>query len=768
MAFKERLKELLNNAKEIVSSDPEESLRNVLELYSELKESNDYESIGKICKLIGTIYLKNGQTLKAHEYYLQGIANFKLVNNYGEMGNIYNNLIIVSYYLKTYEKTEEFSRLALQNFEKAGEAEGVISITNNLAKYYRNIGAFDKAYSLLKKIISNYERFMTRESRVVMFANYANVSINLGHVDEGVKILTDLSEEVEEHHDKQGVTLVNLYLTEYYESIGDYKSALACHKKRFNSAIIGRQEDISSDLNRYLSSFNIDIDRLQYDRMVKQNEELVQAHNVVSQKNGFLETLINTIPLPLFYCDFDYYYLGCNDAYSKYFQTDKQDLIGKKVRNFLLNENESKYLSERLFDLKEHKKPVHFIAEITRFDNDRRTIELFLSLFYGKDGEIAGILGMIKDITQEKKQQYEIKELNAHLKSMLESASQVYICSINRDYQYKYFNKNYADSIKRHIGKTISQGSSYFERYQNAEEIVEKQKLLERVFSGELISGVREYDDVSPHEILQYFYSPIIEEDGKVIGVTVFSYDITERVLAQRELARSNKTKDKFFSIIAHDLRSPIGNIKSALEFITTEEELPKEEVMELLGKLTGSAINTYDLLENLLQWSLTQRGLLENNSTSYWLSTLIDDAIKLSHNMANSKSINIEVICARQLKVFADKNMFFTILRNLLNNAIKYSYEDSTIIVKAESDDKYILIKIIDQGVGIKPEVIPYLNQMDKTVTTFGTSGEVGSGLGLVLCHELVEKLGGKIWIESEEGKGSTFSFTFPVHESY
>jgi signal transduction histidine kinase len=416
--------------------------------------------------------------------------------------------------------------------------------------------------------------------------------------------------------------------------------------------------------------------------------------------------------------------------------------------------------------LKKHKNPVQFITKLTIGDRDTRTIELFFSLFYGDDGEVAGILGMIKDITQEIEKNREIKEVNAHLKSVLESASQVYICSIDRDYKFKYFNKNYADSVKRYIGKTISKGSNYFDRYQTESEIRDKRKLLDRVFSGEVISGVREYDDVNPPEILQYFYSPIIEEGGKVIGITVFSYDITKRVMAQRELALSNKTKDKFFSIIAHDLRSPIGNIKSALEFITTEEELPNEEVMELLDKLSGSAINTFDLLENLLQWSLTQRGLLENNSNSYWLSTLIEDAIKLSRNIANSKKINIEVICATQLKVFADKNMFFTILRNLLNNAIKYSYENTTIIVKAESDDKYVLIKVIDQGVGIKPEVIPYLNQMDKTVTTFGTSGEIGSGLGLVLCHELVIKLGGKLWIDSVEGKGSTFSFTIPVTE--
>ena len=768
MPYKKRLTELLNNAKELVSSNPENSLKTVLELYSELEGSNDYEAIGNLCKLIGSIYLKNGQSGKATEYYIQATSNFKLVNNYIELGNVFNNLVVASYYLHTYEKIEEYSKLAIQNYEKAGESIGVISVTNNLAKYYRNIEAFDKAYSLLKKIISGYEHAMNDENRTIMLANYANVSINLGFIEEGLKILTELSQEVDNRRDNQGIAIVNLYLTEYYESIGDYKNALICHKKRYSSAILGRQEEISSDLNRYLSSFNIDVDRLQYDRMVKQNMELIKAHKDISQKNGFLETLIDTIPLPLFYCDLEFNYLGCNDALTKYFNITKQDTIGKKVGFTLTKKGESEIIFNYLKDLLEDRKPIYFVTKITMKDGDRRTIELFLNLFYGLDGKLAGILGMIKDITQDKKHQYEIKELNAHLKSVLESAAQVYICSINRNYEYKYFNKNYADSVKRHIGLNISKGSNYFDRYQTESEIEDKKKILAKVFSGEVISGVREYNDINPPEILQYYYSPIIEEDGQIIGSTVFSYDITERVLAQRELALSNKTKDKFFSIIAHDLRSPIGNIKSALEFITTEDELSKDEMMDLLERLSGSAIHTYDLLENLLQWSLTQRGLLENNSTSYWLSTLIDEVVKLSRNIAHSKNIDIEVLCEQKIKVFVDKNMFFTILRNLLNNAIKYSFTNSKIMVNVESDSQFALIKVIDQGVGIKPEVIPYLNQLDRTVTTYGTSGEIGSGLGLVLCQELVSKLGGSLWVDSLEGKGSTFSFTVPVKESY
>lgn len=768
MPYKKRLTKLLNHANDIDTFDPDNSLEKVFELYSELEGSNDYNSIGKLCKLIGTVYLQSGQFTKASDYYNQAISNFKLDKSYGEIGNVYNNLVIVAYYLETYEKIEEYSQLALDNFELAGDSEGIISVANNLAKYYRNISAFDKAYPLLKKTIKDYESSMDEETKAVMLANYANVCINIGLIDEGFKLLLELSETVSKTTNNSNIALVNRYLSEYYEAIGDYKNALACHKKRFNSTVVGQREEINSKLDRYLNTYNIDIDRLQYDRMVKQNEELISAHNAVSKQNGFLETLIDTIPLPLFYCDSEKNYLGVNDAFADFFNIKKNDVIGKKVGFSIYDKYEIDYITNKVAQLKDQKSPLQFISKLTKENGDSSTLEFFFNLFYEDNGELAGLLGMFKDITQEIEQNREVVEVNAHLKSILESASQVFICSINREYKYRYFNKNYAESIKRHIGKTISKGSSYFDRYQTGNEIIEKEKLLDRVFSGEVVSGIREYNDLQSPEILQYYYSPIIEEGGDIIGATVFSYDITERVLAQRELALSNKTKDKFFSIIAHDLRSPIGNIKSALEFITTEEELSKEEVMELLEKLSGSAMNTYDLLENLLQWSITQRGIIDNKARSEWLADLIEDTIKLSRNIAHNKAIEIEVICQQSLQAFVDKNLFFTILRNLLNNAIKYSYSNSIIKVTAEEDDKYILIKVIDQGVGIKPEIIPYLNQLDKTVTTYGTAGEIGSGLGLVLCQELISKLGGSLKVESVEGKGSIFSFTVPAKEIY
>ncbi len=768
MNYKKRVDELLKNSQTLKDSNPETVLKQVLEIYSEIKDSGDYETTGQLCKFIGTLYLKNGHSELAYDFYQQAISNFQSISNFSEIAKVYNNLVISCYYLGKYEKIEDYSKKALTYFDKAKDTSGVISVTNNLAKYYRNINAFEKAYTILDKTLTTHKDQMDQEDTMVMSANYANVSINLGKVDKGLKILHDLSKEVENTKLYNAATVIYLYLSEYYESIENYQKALVYQKKRYKNAIVGRQEDISTDLNKYLHTLNIDIDRIQYERTLKQNKDLIQKNNLFIEKNGFLETLINTIPIPLFYCDNDFMYLGCNDSFTKYFHKDKEEIIGKKVGFSLANQDEIDYLSHKILEAKESKKPVHFRANLTKENNDTRKVEIFYSTFFKESDQPSGMLCMVKDITTEIEQQKVVKELNAHLQSILESASQVYICSIDKDYNYRYFNRNYADSVKRHIGLDIKKGLNYFTRYKSQTEIIAKQKQLAKVFAGQTISGIREYTDIEPIEILQYYYSPIIEDNGEIIGATVFSYDITKRVLAQRQLDLSNKTKDKFFSIIAHDLRSPIGNIKSALEFLTTETDLSQEDMVEMLDKLSSSAINTYDLLENLLQWSLTERGLIENNSDYYYLRELIENAIRITKNIAHSKNIQILTYLSDDIKVYVDKNMLYTILRNLINNAIKYSFENTSIKVRATSDDNFALIKVIDQGVGIKKEVIPYLNQMDKTITTYGTSGEKGSGLGLVLCHELVNKIGGKLWVESEEDKGSTFYFTIPVKEKY
>jgi signal transduction histidine kinase len=237
---------------------------------------------------------------------------------------------------------------------------------------------------------------------------------------------------------------------------------------------------------------------------------------------------------------------------------------------------------------------------------------------------------------------------------------------------------------------------------------------------------------------------------------------------AKEELREALTTKDKLFSIIGHDL----GNIFYGLQGIArllTDKKIPfdAKEREEKLQMLMQSASNGYDLLTNLLNWSRSQTGKLQADPTTLVLQESISMNVESQHDKADSKGVDIVADVDENLSVFADVNMLDTVLRNLISNAIKFTEASGTVRVTAEQiEDNLVEISVVDTGIGIKPEDIDKLFRIN-VARTYGTDGEKGNGLGLVLCQELVEKCGGTIGVESEVGKGSRFYVRLSVRGS-
>jgi signal transduction histidine kinase len=234
---------------------------------------------------------------------------------------------------------------------------------------------------------------------------------------------------------------------------------------------------------------------------------------------------------------------------------------------------------------------------------------------------------------------------------------------------------------------------------------------------------------------------------------------------AREELKRINSTKDKFFSIIAHDLKNPFNAIMGFGEILITDfKEMPDDEKLYFIRNMAEAAQSSYALLENLLQWSRSQTGRLQFNPELIQLSELIEETIRLVSVNAYGKSITLENEVDSSVIINADKEMLRTILRNLLTNSIKFTKENGKISVSAEKQKDMISITVSDNGVGIKPKDIDKLFRIDTNITTIGTGKERGTGLGLILCKEFVERHGGEIGVESTFGAGSDFSFTIPA----
>lgn len=245
----------------------------------------------------------------------------------------------------------------------------------------------------------------------------------------------------------------------------------------------------------------------------------------------------------------------------------------------------------------------------------------------------------------------------------------------------------------------------------------------------------------------------------------VISYDITQLKINEKALQDLNATKDKFFSIIAHDLKSPFTSILAYSDLIaknTQKFSPPKLEQMALT--IRRAAQNAFGLLENLLSWSRLQTGALLPKPELIDVRHLILEHIELLSPISIIKDIQIEMAEDTVGLVNADKQMLSTVLRNLTSNAVKFSHTNSKVVIRAVPQDDTILFSVSDNGTGIPEQLIDRLFKMESSFTTIGTENEKGSGLGLILCKDFVEKSDGKIWVESTLNVGTTFYFSIPA----
>jgi signal transduction histidine kinase len=229
-----------------------------------------------------------------------------------------------------------------------------------------------------------------------------------------------------------------------------------------------------------------------------------------------------------------------------------------------------------------------------------------------------------------------------------------------------------------------------------------------------------------------------------------------------KRLKEANDAKNKLFSIVSHDLRSPINRLKGILSLVV-HDAISEAELKMYFANLYGNINSLHDTLDNLLQWAYSQMEGIKSNPQKVNISYLIENHITLFSEITKAKQIKITQKVPPDLYAFADENQVRLILRNLIHNAIKFTPLQGQIIILAKQIEGFVEIAVKDTGVGMSKEQIANLFQIYLHQTTQGTQGEKGTGLGLLLCKEMVEKNSGKIWVESTEGKGSTFYFTLP-----
>jgi signal transduction histidine kinase len=262
----------------------------------------------------------------------------------------------------------------------------------------------------------------------------------------------------------------------------------------------------------------------------------------------------------------------------------------------------------------------------------------------------------------------------------------------------------------------------------------------------------------------------IVSKDGNnclltVADITIQKQAETNLILKNQELEKLNVEKDKFFSIMAHDLRGPFNGFLGLTQIIA--KELPSLETSEIqaMGEtMWRSATNLFKLLENLLQWSQMEQGLIPYNPAVFRLLSFAKESLKTEFQTAENKEIEVIFDIPLDIFVLADAKMLRSILSNLYSNATKFTLKGGKITISARySSVDRVEISVKDSGIGMSNEIQNKLFRLSEQINRKGTDGELSTGLGLFLCKEFIERHDGIIRVESEEGKGSTFSFTVP-----
>jgi signal transduction histidine kinase len=298
---------------------------------------------------------------------------------------------------------------------------------------------------------------------------------------------------------------------------------------------------------------------------------------------------------------------------------------------------------------------------------------------------------------------------------------------------------------------------------------VDPQKFIAEIqYQIEHISEER-HDEVELIDgtIMERYSSPVFGTDGTHYGRIYTFHDITERKNFEKQLIQLNSDKDRFISILAHDLRSPFNSLLGLTELLSQNyKELPAEEIETIITSINNTARKTFALLEDTLLWASVQSKKITYSPIFTNITAIMNEVSEILEPVAQFKNITLENKLKEELNAFVDIYMFKAILRNLISNAIKFTNEQGEIEISASNIDSNTVIKVSDNGVGMKQDLIDKLfnfSTVNSTNSSIGTAYEAGTGLGLILCKDFVDKHNGKIWVESKINNGTTVSFSLP-----
>jgi PAS domain S-box-containing protein len=449
------------------------------------------------------------------------------------------------------------------------------------------------------------------------------------------------------------------------------------------------------------------------------------------------------------------------------FGFEKEEVLGKNINSLNLICEEDIPIVARTMERLLTGKELKVVSENRNYRKNKEIIKCvwYNSVLTDESGKMSSIMSLVEDVSEIRRKENLLREGEAKLRSVL-NATQESIYMFDREGRFTISNSTGVKRLGKHSEDEIL--GHHFKDFVPAKIVADRMAKLEEVFkTGKSL----EFEDLRENMVFHHYFSPVLR-DNQVISVVTYSTDITERKRAENEIRESeaklkelNATKDKFFNIVAHDLKNPFTSLMGSSELLYENiHTMSPDNIKKLASILNDSAKGGYSILQNLLDWSRSQTGLLKITPQKINLKNLVEENISNLQLPAANKQISLNTESKEDIYVISDKNMINTILRNLLSNAIKFTRKGGNVTVNVITEADKFIIQVKDNGIGISPDKIEKLFDLETKHTEPGTEKEQGTGLGLKLSKEFVEKLGGTIKVVSNENEGSKFSFSIPL----
>ncbi len=494
----------------------------------------------------------------------------------------------------------------------------------------------------------------------------------------------------------------------------------------------------------------------------------IEARKTISRERAYFKHLFESMPFGVVVLSNKDVVLDCNPAFLKMFGYTKEQVIDKLINDLIVPDFLKDEGNRLTTDVASGKV---IASETTRKTADGKLLQVSINgqpVVLPDGNEI--IFGTYQDISSRKKTEQALEEERELMNALMETIPDtIYF----KDTSSNFLRVNKAQLNALGVNKTADAiGKSDFDFFdqEHAQQAYEEERKI-MTQDKPLVNKVEKVETALGTKWFSATKVPLKNKKKEVIGLAGISRDITEIKRLEENLRKNeaylselNAEKDKLFSIIAHDLRSPFNSFIMLSEMFADEQyNISLEEMRKMALAMHKSASNLSDLLDNLLDWSRLQRGMLHIEKSRVKLKHLVDETLDALGDAIKQKKLHLHIDMPDNFKLIADKRMLSGILRNLLSNAVKFTPESGSILISAGTDTSDCYITVKDSGIGIPEKIKSKLFQIDGKTGRKGTAGEPSSGLGLILVKEFLEKHNGRLELESSEGEGSAFTVFIP-----